>query len=200
MSLDRLIIQFFQITILSFSTFSLFLVFLLLLSPHLFERIAKASNITISSNALQKRLEERRDAEKKILPHIRMFSCLIIIVASLSLYVLFKNKAFFDTSRFIKTGKGIEWLTVIIVESSAWFFFIFLSLSVVFAVLMFFSPQKFPAVSSFFNQWISTEKIYEQLDFFKNFDTFFMKYRVPIGLTSLLVLLYVIYSCFIRLL
>ena len=198
MGLDVILIQFFQITILTFATFSIILLFLLLIKPDLFEMIARSSNITISSQPFQNQLEAQRDTDKKIQPHLRKISVFIIIVASLSLNVLLHNKGVFHVSNYVKTGSGSEWLIGILIQSTAWFFYIFLSISIIFGIIILVMPKKFPTISLFFNQWISTQSLYKKMDLFNNFDSFFMKYRLIVSSVGLFILSYVIYACFIR--
>ena len=200
MGLDILLLQFFQISILTLATFSLAMIFVLLFKPGLFSRIAKAANITISSAPLLNQLEERRDTEKNALPHLRKLGILIVFISALSLRILIAYKAFFNMSNYVTTGRASEWTVSILIQSSAWFFFIFLSFSIIAGLIMLASPDKFPAISDFFNQWISTQGFCLKLDLFKNFDNFFMKYRWPIGIFSFIILLYVIYACFFQLL
>lgn len=198
--LDILFLQFFQISILTLATFSLAMIFVLLFKPDFFSRIAKAANITISSVPLLNQLEAKRDTEKSSTPHLRKLGILIVFISVLSLRILVNYREFFNMSNYITTGRASEWMVSILVQSGAWFFFIFLSFSILSGLIMLISPDKFPAISDFFNQWISTQKFCTRLDLFNNFDSFFMRYRWPIGIFSFITLLYVIYSCFIKLL
>ena len=199
MNLEIILIQFFQITILTLSTFSIVMIFLLLFSPDLFKKISKTSNTVISTKSLLKPLDSQREADTKIFLHSGKLSALIIIISILSLYMLLSSEGLFNTAHFVKTGKAMEWLISILIQSTAWFFLVFLSFSIIIAIMMLVIPDNFSRISDFFNQWISTSFLYGNIDVYKNFDSFFMKFRLPLGIICLILLFYVIYACFIKL-
>ncbi|MCK5708721.1 MAG: hypothetical protein KAI43_13820 [Candidatus Aureabacteria bacterium] len=199
MGLEILLVQFIQIAILTCATFSVAMVFLLLFMPNLFERIAKTSNFIVSTKKLLEPLEISRETETKTSPYLHKLAFLILIISGLSLFVILSNDGLFDTAHFIKQGTGMEWLISILVQSLSWFFLVFLSFSIIISLIILLAPQKFPDIAIFFNQWVSTNNVYSKLDRFKNFDSFFMKFKLPLGITCILLLLYVIYACFIKL-
>jgi thiol:disulfide interchange protein DsbD len=181
------------------ATFSIVMVFLLLFMPEIFDRIARTSNFEFSTRLMLKPFEIPRDTEKRTAPHLRFLAFLIIVIALLSLSILFSRRDIFAMSHFIQSGKkSMEWLVAICIQSSAWFFFIFLSLSILVAAFMLFFPSQFPAFSQYMNQWISTRKLHKGVDVFRDHDTFYMEHRLPIGIISLIILMYVIYACFIK--
>jgi len=193
-----LTIKIFQIIILTLSSFAAVLTILLLLSPRIFNKISLSTNKVISPDKLQSTLEKQINTEKNIFYHSRIFSFFAVMFSAISLFILIHHRKFYNIKELIQIKSAQGWIIVFLVESVQVFFYLSLSAITLFGIYTLFFPTNLEKISLYLNKWISTEQIYRELDFFKNFDALLIKYRIPIGIISLLILSYVIYSCFIQ--
>ncbi len=187
-----------QVIILTLSSFAAVLTILLLLTPRFFERISFSMNKIINPDKVENLLEKQINAEKKLIPHIRLYSFFAAIFSISSLLILLHHKKFYSTKDLININTYLGWVIVFIVEGTQLFFYLSLSAIAIFSLLVIIFPSLLHKASIYCNKWIATERIYRELDFFKNFDEKLLKHRISIGIISLAILIYVIYACFLK--